>query len=187
LGYPAAEKPCYFLPIPPSDSAAVTAQTLIIAPGCKTGEMAAKRWPYFAELAARFREVVLVGTADDLRQSDGQVYQFPAHVRSFIDKLTLRETAEVLAAAGVVVGNDSGLAHLAAATGTPTLMIFGPTPHLTLGQFPANVKIIRQGLECEPCWFTQKFRACAERLDCLRFLPVETVEREVRAILGLRL
>ena len=145
--------------------------------------MAAKRWPYFPELAERFADVALVGTADDLRKSDGSLFQFPAHVRSFVDKLTLRETAELLAAAGAVVSNDSGLAHIAAAVGTPTMMIFGPTPHTTLGQFPANVKVIRQGLECEPCWFNQKFRACAERLDCLRFLAVETVEQAVRTFL----
>jgi ADP-heptose:LPS heptosyltransferase len=183
LGYPETERPVYFLPIAPLEKSAVTAQTLVIAPGCKTGEMAAKRWHYFPELAERFTDVALVGTPDDLRKSDGSAYQFPAHVRSFVDKLTLRETAEVLATAGAVVSNDSGLAHIAAATGTPTIMIFGPTPHQTLGQFPANVKVVRQGLECEPCWFNQKFQACAKRIDCLRFLSVETVEREVRTFL----
>jgi ADP-heptose:LPS heptosyltransferase len=183
LGYPEDESPAYFLPIAPSEKSGVTAQTLVIAPGCKTGEMAAKRWPYFPELAERFTDVALVGTSDDLRKRDGTSYQFPAHVRSFVDNLTLRETAELLATAGVVVSNDSGLAHVAAATGTPTIMIFGPTPHTTLGQFPVNARVIRQGLGCEPCWFNQKFQACAERIDCLRFLSVETVEREVRTFL----
>ncbi len=183
LGYPETEKPVYALPISPADGLGVSAQTLIIAPGCKTGEMAAKRWPHFPELAEKFSDVALVGTADDLRKSDGAAFQFPAHVRSFVDKLTLRETAELLAAAGAVVSNDSGLAHVAAATGTPTIMIFGPTPHLTLGQFPANVRIIRQGLACEPCWFNRRLQACAERLDCLRNLSVEAVEQEVRTFL----
>jgi ADP-heptose:LPS heptosyltransferase len=184
LGYPATEKPFYFLPIAPADSCAVTGQTLVIAPGCKTGEMAAKRWPHFPELAARFADVALVGTADDLRRSDGASFRFPSHVRSFIDQFSLRETAELMAAAGLVVSNDSGLAHLAAACGTPTLMIFGPTPHTTLGQFPVNVRVLRQGLACEPCWFRERFRACGEGLDCLRDLTVETVEREAKAILG---
>jgi ADP-heptose:LPS heptosyltransferase len=184
LGYPESENPCCFLPVAPSEKSGVTAQTLVIAPGCKTGEMAAKRWPYFPELAECFTDVALVGTTDDLRKSDGAAYQFPGHVRSFVDKLTLRETAELLAAAGVVVSNDSGLAHIAAALGTPTVMIFGPTPHTTLGQFPANVKVLRQGLACEPCWFTQKFQACAEQIDCLRFLKVEIVERELKIFLG---
>ena len=43
--------------------------------------------------------------------------QISAHVRSFAGQLTLRETAELMAAAGVVAGNDSGLSHVAAAVG----------------------------------------------------------------------
>jgi len=98
--------------------------------------MAAKRWPYFAELAAAFSDVVVVGTPDDLRQHDNVPMNFPPHVRSLVGQLSLRETAELMAAAGVVVGNDSGLSHIAAAVGTPTIMLFGPTPHESLGSMP---------------------------------------------------
>ena len=160
----------------------VGASTVVLAPGCKTGEMTAKRWPYFPELAERFDDVAVVGTGDDLRRFDGTAMRFAAHVRSFAGRLTLRATAEVLASAGVVVANDSGLAHVAAAVGTPTVMIFGPTPHATLGRFPPNVAVLRAGLPCEPCWFGgARFRACDRRIDCLRSLGVEEVEREVRA------
>jgi ADP-heptose:LPS heptosyltransferase len=185
LGYPAGQRPFYRLPISPSQSFGVTGRTLVIAPGCKTGEMAAKRWPYFKQLAERFDDVVVVGTTDDLCQNGGAVLQFPGHVRSFIDKLTLRETAELLAAAGVVVGNDSGLSHVAAAVGVPTVMLFGPTPHVNLGQLPPNVVVLRAGLECEPCWFNSRFKTCASQIHCLRKLTVETVEQEVRILFGL--
>jgi ADP-heptose:LPS heptosyltransferase len=43
-------------------------------------------------------------------------------------KLTLPEAAACLARCRLFVGNDSGLMHLAAAAGTPTLGLFGPTP-----------------------------------------------------------
>lgn len=45
-----------------------------------------------------------------------------------VGKLTLPEVAAVLARAALYVGNDSGLMHIAAATGAPTLGLFGPTP-----------------------------------------------------------
>jgi ADP-heptose:LPS heptosyltransferase len=86
-----------------------------------------------------------------------------------------------MAAAGVVVANDSGLAHLAAAIGTPTLMLFGPTPSATLGRFPPHVTILRLGMECQPCWYTAPLRACGRRVDCLRDLSVDEVERKVLA------
>jgi ADP-heptose:LPS heptosyltransferase len=185
LGYPAAQCPLYRLPIAPSEGFGVTGRTLVLAPGCKTGEMAAKRWPYFPQLAERFEDVVLVGTADDLCQRDGTAMQFPPHARCFVGALTLRETAELLASVGAVVGNDSGLAHVAAAVGTPTVMLFGPTPHRSLGHFPPNITVLRAGLECEPCWFTSRFRACAARIHCLHQLTVEIVEQEVKRLLGI--
>jgi ADP-heptose:LPS heptosyltransferase len=184
LGYPANRAPRPSLPIAPSEKFGVTSGTVVLAPGCKTGVMATKRWPYFAELAGAFEDVVVVGTPDDLRRNGGSVIKFPPHVHSLIGELSLRETAEIMASAGVVVGNDSGLSHIAAAVGTPTIMLFGPTPHESLGVMPPNVKVLRAGLPCEPCWFRNRFRACAAKIDCLSALWVETVKREVFAALS---
>jgi ADP-heptose:LPS heptosyltransferase len=184
LGYSRQGGPFYRLPIAPSEEFGVTCRTLAIAPGSKGGEMAAKRWPYFTQLAESFEDVVVVGTADDLRQVGGTPLLFPPHVRLLINRLTLRQTAELLAGAGAVVGNDSGLSHIAAAIGVPTLMIFGPTPDRTLGRFPPNVKVIRAGLPCEPCWFAERFKACACRIDCLNQIDVKTIEQELRVLLG---
>ena len=175
LGYSAASPPCYSLPIPPSDHFAVNSKTLVIAPGCKTGEMGLKRWPFFVELADCFSDVAVVGTSDDLRAADGKLFRFPPHVKSYVGELSLRQTAELLASAGAVVGNDSGLSHIAGAVGTPTLILFGPTPHLSLGRFPKNVRVLRTDLPCEPCWFANRFRACNRRVDCLRQLGVAQV------------
>ena len=65
---------------------------------------------------------------------------FPAHVRSLVEQLSLREIAEVIASAGVVVGNDSGLSHVAGAVGTPTVVLFGPTPSESLGPYAGERK-----------------------------------------------
>jgi hypothetical protein len=180
MGCPPGPRPECALPISPDESFGVTQRTVVLAPGCKTGEMATKRWPYFRELAEEFEDVAVVGTSDDLRGRDGRPFGFPRRVRSFVDRLTLRKTAELMAAAGVVVGNDSGLAHTAGAAGAPTLVLFGPTPHRSLGAFPQNVAVLRQGLPCEPCWFKARFGACSRRISCLQGLRVETVAAEIR-------
>lgn len=171
---------CY-LPAAPDPAQRIAPGTLVLAPGCKTSEMAAKRWPHFPRLASAFSDVVIVGTVDDLRRFDGSAMSFPGHVRSLAGRLKLRETASVLAAAGVVVANDSGLGHLAAAIGVPTILLFGPTPHATLGRFPPNVTVLRAGLPCEPCWFSKPLAACAGRVDCLAGLTVDTVVAAIRA------
>jgi ADP-heptose:LPS heptosyltransferase len=174
LGWDGASPPVV-LPIARTERAEITNRTLVLAPGCKTGEMAKKRWPYFPALAEGFDDVVVVGTADDVWDAHGKRLHFRGHASKLTGRLSLRETAEIIATAGAFVGNDSGLSHIAAAVGTPTVIIFGPTSELVLGPFPPNVRIIRRGLECEPCWFNRRFRACCGRIDCLAEVKVESV------------
>lgn len=175
--------PSCFLPVAPDTRQGIGPHTVVLAPGCKTGEMAAKRWPYFPELAQRFAHVAVVGTPDDLFRHDGSAMHFPDHARTFIGQRSLTETAALLAAAGTVVANDSGLGHIAAAVGVPTLLLFGPTPHVTLGAMADNVTVLRAGLSCEPCWFRSRLAACRQRVDCLHHLSVDTVAAAVTALL----
>jgi ADP-heptose:LPS heptosyltransferase len=181
LGYTKMPPPLVTLPITAGASEHATCSTVVLAPGSKTGEMAAKRWHGFATLADQFHDVALVGTPDDIDEASAE-RQFPRHVRSFIGRLTLRETVELMASASVVVGNDNGLSHAAAATGTPTVMLFGPTPYLSLGPFPPNVAIVHSGLPCEPCWTGHRFHACEGRIDCLKKLSLERVIDAIHSV-----
>lgn len=185
LGYPTNRRPDMTLPIGPSGR--LGPATVVLAPGCKTGEMVAKRWPGFVRLAERLPEVAVVGTADDLFDAEGTPLRFPAHAQNLTARLSLRETAEAIAGAGIVVANDTGLAWVAAAVGTPTIVIFGPTPHRSLGSLPPHVRVLRAGLDCEPCWFASRFGRCGRRIDCLQSLKAGTVLSAVREFLPLAL
>jgi ADP-heptose:LPS heptosyltransferase len=184
LGYPSGRHPDYALPIAPREFAGVTPDTIVLAPGCKTGEMAFKRWPWFSDIASRLENVAVVGTTDDLVRPGAAPLRFPPHVRDFVGSLSLRETAELLAGAGLVIANDSGLAHIAAAVGTPTVILFGPTPDRSLGPMPRHVTVLRSGLPCEPCWFGRRFESCCRRIDCLRNITADRVSEE--ALISLR-
>ncbi len=83
--------------------------------------------------------------------------------RRVMERPTLGGLAGVLAAATVFVGNDSGPSHLAAAVGTPTLSLFGPTRPANFAPRGRRVRTLRH-----------------EPLDAL---PVEAVEAEVRRLL----
>jgi ADP-heptose:LPS heptosyltransferase len=84
-----------------------------------------RRWPgdRFLELAGLLRtagwKVIEVGRHSGTR--------IPAW-RSFLNQLTVRQTAAVLSRCGLYIGNDSGLFHLAAAVGTPQVAVFGTVP-----------------------------------------------------------
>jgi len=88
----------------------------------------AKKWPArrFAELARRVKHqlVWLLGPAE---AEDEELRELGEGVGVVADGLSLATLAGLLAACRVYVGNDSGVSHLAAAVGAPTVTIFGPT------------------------------------------------------------
>ena len=68
-----------------------------------------------------------------------------------LERLPLAELTNQLAQAALVVGVDSGLTHLSAALGTPTLGLYGPTDaHLT-GCRGARVTVLQAETPCAPC------------------------------------
>jgi ADP-heptose:LPS heptosyltransferase len=109
-----------------------------------------KVWPAerFAELALRLTSpdgvfpgagiAILGGPGDQERSMATPVLTALPQALDLVGKLDLPEVAAVLARAAMFIGNDSGLMHLAAAAGAPTLGLFGPTPSDEYG--PAGPK-----------------------------------------------
>jgi ADP-heptose:LPS heptosyltransferase len=109
-----------------------------------------KVWPAerFAELALRLTApdgalpgagiAILGGPGDQERSMATPVLTALPQGLDLVGKLDLPEVAAVLARAAIFIGNDSGLMHLAAAAGAPTLGLFGPTPSDEYG--PAGPK-----------------------------------------------
>jgi ADP-heptose:LPS heptosyltransferase len=99
-----------------------------------------KVWPAerFAELALSLTApdgalpgagiAILGGPGDQERSMATPVLTALPQALDLVGKLDLPEVAAVLARAAIFIGNDSGLMHLAAAAGAPTLGLFGPTP-----------------------------------------------------------
>lgn len=131
------------------------AGTIAFAPGAKHWN---KRWPaenYIQlgqELAKRGYKIVIFGSKEETALGD----EIAAAIPNAVNKCgthALHELPEALAACALFIGNDSGLMHIAAATGIPTTAIFGPTVR-EFGFMPRNenVTILEvQGLDCRPC------------------------------------
>jgi lipopolysaccharide heptosyltransferase III len=107
--------------------------------------------------------------------------QSATRIIGFAD-LSLPEVTALASRALLFIGNDSGVAHMAAATGTPCVVVFGSSnvTHWrpwTMGQS----EVVREELECQPChgYFCAEF----DQPQCILRVPVERVVGAIDRIL----
>lgn len=96
--------------------------------------------------------------------------------------LSLPEVTALLSNAHLFIGNDSGIAHMAAAVGAPSVVIFGSsnTAHWRpWARAPAEVVV--EEMDCQPChgYFCEKF----EQPECIKRIPVERVMSAIDRVL----
>ena len=84
----------------------------------------------------------------------------------------IRKVIEILSLAEGFIGNDSGLSHLSAFMGVPTLVIFGPSDPIRWRPIGEKVEVIR-GVDCEPC-FEIKDKNCLDPM-CFNAIRVRDV------------
>jgi heptosyltransferase-2 len=160
-----------------------------LAPGAAYGT--AKRWlprsvaRLVTELT-RHRQTtcVLVGSradADTTRQIRSRLDQeVGARIIDLTGETTLEMLAAVLRLAGVCVSNDSGAMHVAAALGTPTVAIFGPTREYEtspLASANGRAEVLTHPVWCRPCML----RECPIDHRCMKGITpqrvIESIER----------
>lgn len=94
--------------------------------------------------------------------------------------LSLVQLASVMETCHLFIGNDSGISHMAAALGLPTLAIFGPTDHRVWSPKGERVAILRREIPCSPC-AEERFFLCRDR-QCLNLISVEDVLKRLRSM-----
>ncbi|KJC50674.1 glycosyl transferase family 1 [Bradyrhizobium sp. LTSP885] len=137
-----------------------------------------KRWTYYPEAAHLFAErgfdVWVVGGPGEKALAQEITATGGTRVRD-LTGTDLRNGVLAMAAASVAVTNDSGLMHIAAAIGTPTMGIFGPTdPYLwaPLNGLAATVRQTKSKLSCQPC---QRTICTMNDHRCMRDIAAEEV------------
>lgn len=161
----------------------------IIAFGAGSTNSRAKRWP--AENFAKLSDMIaaVTGSAPVFMgsQDEADVIRKVAKTaeHSFIDlcgKTDLSTATAILSIADVFISNDMGLAHIAAATGTPTIVIFGPTKDETTRPLGPHVEIIREHVDCSPCML----RDCPIDHRCMTRIEPERVLESALKMLELQ-
>ena len=127
-----------------------------LCPGAEFGP--AKRWPvrHFAELAhglaAHGCAVWLIGSQND-RDAGAEIDRSAGGVcRNLCGETTLTEAIDLLASCALVVSNDSGLMHVAAALGRPLVALYGSSSPAYTPPLSADARILKLDLPCSPCF-----------------------------------
>ena len=142
-----------------SDANIDSKSVFIFCPGAEYGPT--KRWPasHFAELANHLAQqlpnanIILLGSKSDheLAEAILQQSQDSVKIHNWCGNTSLDEAIVLIGLAKVVVSNDSGLMHIAAALKTPQIAIFGSSDPAHTPPLSENAKVIWLNLPCSPC------------------------------------
>ena len=154
--------------------------SLVLCPGAAYGP--AKQWPHFERLPLLFPEkkFVILGDVRDRDAADRVASRAPDRITNLAGVTSLEQAAAIIAAASVVVSNDSGLLHLAGFLGTPCVGIYGSTSSVWTCPLGSAVRIALGSCQRRPCYE----RACPEKhCNCLYNIQPEVVAELARDIL----
>ncbi len=162
---------------------------VVLCPGAEYGP--AKRWPptHFADVAARFLaqgvQVWIVGSPND-KLAASSVLQAAGEagraIRDLAGRTDLGTAIDLLSLARVVVSNDSGLMHAAAAVGAPVVALFGSSSPVYTPPLSPVAKVARIDIACSPCF---KRECPLGHFKCMRELAPATVYNLARAAVDL--
>ena len=124
-------------------------------PGAEFGP--AKQWPiaYYQELAAKLvatgYQVWVFGSKKEHALGE-QIAQAGSDVTNLCGKTHLEDVIDLIALCDTVVSNDSGLMHVACATGSRVIAIYGSSSPAYTPPLSKNAEVIYRYLECSPCF-----------------------------------
>ncbi len=155
-----------------------------VALGVGSTNSRAKRWQAesFAELNDKLQSdldanVILIGAQDELDISRDVFEKSKNKPVILTGKTSLAEVVAVLGTVDLLVSNDMGLAHIAPAAGTKTLVIFGPTNPKTTQPLGSEI-IRREDVDCSPCML----RDCPIDHRCMTRISAREVFEKVKEI-----
>ncbi|HOL21957.1 MAG TPA: glycosyltransferase family 9 protein [bacterium] len=131
----------------------------------------------YKELSVKMRGIVLLGYAE-MQQCEFWYENIASS--DIVVSERLEEVVHYIERTHFYIGNDSGISHLFAAGGVPSIVIFGPTSPFIWSPSGENVRILYKKEKCSPCSIEQR-RLCKEK-KCLNSITVKDVLKEVETL-----
>ena len=179
LGIPVDGPPAFDIAIPGearSWAAKVTPESPFVAVN-PNARWVTKRWP-IANFAALSKEIyrrsgaltVIVGGPEDVERGEELARLIGPAATNLTNSGGFARLAAVLERAWLMITNDSGPMHLAAAVGTPVVAMFGPTDPALVGPYGNGHTTLKTAVECSPC---RNKKTCPRSIECMAKITVE--------------
>ncbi|MCZ6802322.1 MAG: putative lipopolysaccharide heptosyltransferase III [Nitrospirae bacterium] len=145
-----------------------------------------KAWPLerFAALAdwlsGQGMRVALIGSQSEVLVGQQIVNLTKQKPMNMMGKTDISQLTVLMKQSALLIANDGGPMHIAAAVGCQVLGLFGPTDPAVWGPRGSNVKVIYKGLDCDECFHPGCFRG---EESCMRQISVEEVCQAARIML----
>lgn len=155
----------------------------VFCPGAEYGP--SKRWPipYFAELAQRLQQlgyvVWITGSAKDQEIGDKIVALGNLSTRNLCGSTDLSDAVALLSCASLMVSNDSGLMHIAAALDRPMLALYGSSSPSFTPPLSPHAQILKIDIACSPCF---KRECPLKHFKCMVNLTPQMVAEHIPAL-----
>ena len=132
-------------------------------------------------------EITIIGGPKDVEITDYIMHSTPVNLIDKTNSVSILETCKVIDNSDLLITNDTGVQHLAAARKIPVISIFGSTVK-ELGFIPYRTKyvIAEVDLECRPCTHFGLDKCPKSHLNCLNLISEEYILSKVASILDLQ-
>ncbi len=157
---------------------------IAIFPGASTKEKrwGADRFRLVAEFLSAFGiKIVVVGGKEDRKQ--GEVISEGGLALNLAGMTSLPETAAVIQKSALLLSGDSGVLHIAAGLGVPTVSLFGPGRAKKWAPRGEHHVVINKELPCSPCTTFGNTPPCPNNVRCMSDITVDEVAGAVKELL----
>ena len=156
----------------------------------RTGRVITKDWgieninQLIKLLISRNVNLLLFGGLQEkelLKQLDNTILK-SRNVLNLVGTTTINESIAAASLCRLLIGVDTGMQHIAAAVGTKTISIFGPTNPKMCGAYADNAEFIEVDIECKYCYGTNMYVNCEDR-KCLKNISVKMLSNRINEVL----
>ncbi len=160
---------------------------ITVAPG---SHWRTKRWlpERYSEVISRLTDdgynIILIGSKEDRPVAEKIESLCNRRIVNLCGETTLLESAAVIGFSRVLLSNDSAAVHIASFTGTPVVVIYGPTvPSFGFTPYGVDSAIIEyNGLKCRPCSSHGPMECPEGHFKCMKMISAEEVYSAVRRL-----